>query len=220
MTGAAPLPFTEAQFFDVFRRYNEAVWPAPVALTVLALVAVGLVLRPRPFSGVAVSAILSVLWAWGAVVYHLAFFSRVNPVAPAFAALFLAGALLFLWLGVVRRRLAFAPPGRARTVAGVALLAYALIAYPALSSALGHAYPATPTFGLPCPTTLFTVGVLAFLEPPYPGVVVLPAVLWSLVGAQAALLLGVTQDLALLAAAAVGGVLMTRATGRPRAGEP
>ena len=24
------LPFTPTQFFEVFQRYNEAVWPAPV----------------------------------------------------------------------------------------------------------------------------------------------------------------------------------------------
>jgi len=39
VTGPGPvhLPFTESQFFDVFRQYNEAVWPAPVVLTALAL---------------------------------------------------------------------------------------------------------------------------------------------------------------------------------------
>jgi hypothetical protein len=36
-------------------------------------------------------------------------------------------------------------------------------------------------------------------------------ILWALVGAQAALLLGVPQDLGLLVAAAIGGVLLVRA---------
>jgi len=29
------LPFTSEQFFDVFRRYNEAVWPAQIALNLI-----------------------------------------------------------------------------------------------------------------------------------------------------------------------------------------
>jgi hypothetical protein len=209
------LPFTEDQFFAVFRDYNEAVWPAPVVLAVLALVAVALALRPRPWSGAVVSAILALLWGWAAIAYHLAFFARVNPLAPAFAALSAAGAVVFLWLGVVRRRLRFRPLRGWRTAVGLALVAYALVAYPTLSAAAGHPYPAMPTFGLPCPTTLFTVGILGLLEPPYPWLVFLVPVLWSLVGAQAAFLLGVPQDLALLVAAGVGGVLIR---GRTRAG--
>jgi hypothetical protein len=212
------LPFSETQFFEVFRQYNEAVWPAPVVLTVLALVAVALVLKPRPASGVGVSAILALLWAWVAIAYHWAFFARVNPLAPAFAALSAAGAGLFLWSGVLRSGLRFRPRGGWRTVAGSVLLAYALVAYPALSMATGRSYPAVPTFGLPCPTTLFTVGILAFLAPPYPRLVLLVPVLWSVVGFQAAFLLGVPQDLALLVAGVIGVVLMGR--GRATANEP
>ena len=32
------LPFTAEQFFDVFRRYNESVWPAQLALNAIALI--------------------------------------------------------------------------------------------------------------------------------------------------------------------------------------
>ena len=32
------LPFTAEQFFDVFRRYNESVWPAQLALNGIALI--------------------------------------------------------------------------------------------------------------------------------------------------------------------------------------
>lgn len=39
------LPFTNEQFFTVFRRYNEAVWPAQWMLVGLAVLAVGLALQ-------------------------------------------------------------------------------------------------------------------------------------------------------------------------------
>ena len=87
---------------------------------------------------------------------------------------------------------------------------FALVVYPAWSAWAGHRYPAMPTFGLPCPTTLFTIGTLAFLVAPYPRSPFVVPVLWCLVGVQAAFLLGVPQDLGLMVAAVAGIVLMAR----------
>ena len=211
------LPFTVEQFHEVFRAYNETLWPAQVFLVGCAVVAIGLVLAPRRGSGVALSAILAFLWAWVALAYHLAFFSRINPLAYAFAALSLAGALAFLWQGVVLRRLRFAWAGGGRAIAGTGLILFALVVYPAWSMQAGHPYPAMPTFGLPCPTTLFTIGLLAFLVPPYPRSVFVVPILWCFVGGQAAFLLGVYPDLGLLAAGGIGVVLAWR-SGTPLAG--
>jgi hypothetical protein len=97
-----------------------------------------------------------------------------------------------------------------RTASGVALVVFALVVYPAWSVRAGHGYPAMPTFGLPCPTTLFTIGVLALLVAPYPRSPLVVPLLWCLVGAQAAFLLGVQPDLGLLAAAAVAAFLIAR----------
>lgn len=204
------LPFTSEQFFAVFGAYNEAVWPAQSLLLALAAVVLALVALPRAWSGRAVSAILAFLWAWLALAYHLAFFAAINPLAYVFAAVSVAGALVFLWQGVVRGALRFRLARSGRVAVGIALVAFALLVYPAWSVYAGHAFPAMPTFGLPCPTTLFTIGVLAFLVPPYPRSPLVVPVLWCLVGVQAAFLLGVWQDLGLLVAAVVGAVLMAR----------
>ena len=101
------LPFTVEQFQDVFRDYNVVVWSAQWLLGALALAAVAAALRPRPWSGVFVSASLAFLWAWIALACHAAFFACINPVAYGFAAISAAGAVVFMWQGVVRRRLAF-----------------------------------------------------------------------------------------------------------------
>lgn len=204
------LPFTVEQFFGVFSAYNESVWPTQWLLHALALAAIVLVAVPQRWSGAAVSAILAALWFWLGLAYHLAFFSRINPLAHAFAAVSVAGGVVFLWQGLMLRTLEFRLSVSARGVAGVALVVFALIVYPAWSVYAGHRYPAFPTFGLPCPTTLFTVGVLAFLVAPYPRSPLVVPVLWCLVGAQAAFLLDVPQDLGLLIAAALGAVLLFR----------
>lgn len=206
------LPFAPDQFFAVFGAYNEAVWPAQFSLLALAVVALILVVFRRTWSDCAISAILAVLWAWLALVYHLAFFTSINQLAYAFAAVSGAGALVFVWHGVVRRKLRFRLTRSIRAACGAALVIFALVIYPAWSTLAGHNYPAMPTFGLPCPTTLFTIGLLAFLVPPYPRSTLVVPVLWCLVGAQAAFLLGVRQDLGLLAAAAVGAFLLVRSS--------
>ena len=58
------MPFTTQQFFEVFARYNIAVWPAQLVLNALAVLAVLLVRRGRPSDGRWVCAILASLWAW------------------------------------------------------------------------------------------------------------------------------------------------------------
>ena len=204
------LPFTIEQFYDVFREYNTTVWPAQVLLLVLAVAAIAMVAVRRSWSGAGVSTILAILWAWIGVAYHLAFFTTVNPLAYGFAALSVAGSLVFLWQGVVRRRLEFRFASNTRTGVGLFLVVFALVVYPAWSFFAGHRYPNLPTFGLPCPTTIFTLGVLAFTVTPYPRSPFAAPVLWSLVGGQAAFLLGVPQDFGLLVTAVVGVVLVTR----------
>ena len=207
------LPFTVAQFYGVFREYNTALWPAQAALLALALAALVLVAWRRPASGRVVSAILAFLWAWLALAYHVAFFAAINPLAYAFAALSLLGATAFAWQGVGHGRLRFRLAADARTALGVALIAYALLVYPAWSVLAGHRYPALPTFGLPCPTTIYTIGLLAFAQRPQPrGPLVVP-VLWSFIGGQAALLLDVPQDLGLFVAGVAGLGLIASARG-------
>ena len=205
------LPFSIDQFYGVFREYNTALWPAQVVMLALALAAVSLVLVPRRWSGVAVSAILAFLWAWLGLAYHLAFFTSINPLAYAFAGISLAGAGIFSWQGVVRRTLDFRWTSSARSWVGALLIVFALVLYPAWSYYAGHRYPDVPTFGLPCPTTLFTIGLLAFLVAPYPRSPLIVPVLWSFVGVQAAFLLGVPQDLGLGVAGVFGLVLIARA---------
>lgn len=211
------LPFTIEQFFEVFHRYNEAVWPAQIVLVALAIVAVILVVFPRRWSGVCISAILSFLWAWLGLAYHLAFFAPVNPLAHVFAGVSVAGAAVFAWHGIAKRQLEFKFSCSMRSLAGVALIVFSLAVYPAWATYAGHLYPAMPTFGLPCPTTIFTIGMLSLLVTPYPRMPLVVPILWCLVGSQAAFLLGVPQDRALIVAGIVGIALVIRS--RPSASD-
>jgi uncharacterized protein DUF6064 len=194
------LPFTAEQFFGVFARYNQGVWPAQIALDAAALACVALLFRKGATAGRGIPALLALLWSWVAVAYHFVFFSAVNPAAWLFGGVTLAGALVFLWLGTMKGALRFAPVGGWRGAVGGLLLAYALVFYPVLGYLAGHRYPAAPTFGVPCPTTIFTLGLLLFASPPVPRLAFLVPVLWAAVGSSAAFSLGMVEDLGLLAA--------------------
>jgi len=208
------LPFSTEQFYGVFREYNTAVWPSQIVLFALAIAAVAFVIFPRRWSGVGVSAILAGLWAWLGIVYHLAFFTATNPLAYGFAALSVLGSLIILWQGVIQKKLEYRLTFSIRTVIGVLLVVFALPIYPAWSVYAGHSYPELPTFGLPCPTTIFTIGLFALLVRPYPRSPLIVPVLWSFIGGQAAFLLSVPQDLGLIVAGVVGLVLIVQAKHR------
>lgn len=210
---AVRLPFSVDQFFAVIRHYNEAVWPAQVVLLLIGLAAVGLLALQRPWCSVAISGLLALLWGWTGLAYHLAFFSSINPLAYAFGALSLVGAAVFVWLGVVRRELDFVLHRDARSAVGLLLLLFALVIYPAWSALAGHAYPNLPTFGLPCPTTIFTIGLLATAQGSRVRLALIAPVLWSLVGGQAAFLLDVPPDLGLMAAGLIALGLALRNEG-------
>jgi hypothetical protein len=189
------MPFTREQFFDLFAAYNGALWPALVALWVASAAASALLLSSRRPPDRWISALLAAHWAWSGLAYHVAFFTRINPAAWVFAALFLMQAAFFFWWGVVRGRLSFAPwRNRWAPVAWI-LVAYSLV-YPAITAIEHLNLSRIPTFGVPCPTTIFTAGLLMLARPRSWRAASIP-VTWSVIGGSAAFLLGVHADYAL-----------------------
>jgi hypothetical protein len=195
---AAELPFTAAQFFQVFAVYNAALWPAVVLwwLVTLAVVAAA---WWNPDASRWVMRLLALSWAWNALAYHAWLFTAINPAAWGFALLFLVQAGLLL-SATHRVRPFFTQVGWTGRV-GTALTAYAFL-YPFLTMAAGHRFPATPTFGVPCPTVILTIGLLLTTPAPPLRLIIIP-VLWAFVGGSAAYLLQVPTDYVLFAAGVV-----------------
>ncbi|MEJ2678443.1 MAG: DUF6064 family protein [Gemmatimonadota bacterium] len=196
------LPFTADEFFGVFASYNNAVWPAQIVLTAAAVAALVLIFLKGDRSDRAITGFLAVLWAWTGIAYHLAYFSSINRGAYLFGALFVVQAALFGWMAV-RDRLSFAGRLDAFTVVGGLLILYALLVYPLLGRATGHLYPATPTFGAPCPSVILTFGLLLFARGRVPGWLLVIPFVWGIVGLSAVAGLGVLQDIGLFVSAVV-----------------
>jgi hypothetical protein len=196
------LPFDAREFLEVFARYNTAVWPAQVVLELAAIAAVVLALGGQAGATRAIGVILGALWLWMGLVYHLVFFQAINPAARLFGGVFVAEGVLLLVLLGWRRQARFSWISGPSGAVGAGLIAYALLLYPLLGYALGHRYPAAPTLGLPCPTTILTLGILAWARPRPWALLAIP-ILWSAVGASAAVQLGMREDLGLVAAGAL-----------------
>lgn len=197
------LPFTHDQFLALFREYNRALWPALVLLWLATLIALVQLRRGWPNASRVLAALLVLHWAWAGAVYHLGFFRRINPAAVVLGVLFLLQTALLLWRGVIRRGLTFTPSPAIWSGVGFALVLYALV-YPLLGILSGLKYPALPTFGVPCPTTILTAGLLLLAPRKEARILGGIPVLWAGIGGSAAFVLGVRADLVLLLA----GVLL------------
>ena len=205
MSPVRMLSFSPEAFLALFEQYNRAIGPAPIVAYVLGFAAVFLCFRPVPHGGRIVAAILGLMWAWNGIAYHLIHFAGINFVAPVFAAFFVIQGLLFAWTGAIKGRIAFGFRPDLAGWTGLGLAVFALAVYPLLGWLAGHGWPRAAMFGVaPCPTTIFTLGLLLLVESRTPLHLVAIPVLWSLVGGAAAWLLAVPEDLALLLAGLCG----------------
>ena len=199
---AEGLPFTPQQFFELFAVFNRALWPAAVAWW---LASFGLViaawLNPSRYTR-PLTYVLAALWAWNALVYHAWLFTSINSAAWLFAVLFAVEAGLLAWAAARGGLRAFSAGGWTGW-AGSLLTIYAF-AYPGVAIGSGHGYPASPTFGVPCPTVILTLGLFLTTRDVSLRLEIVP-VAWAFIGGSAALLLDVPADYALLGA----GVVLT-----------
>lgn len=205
------LPFSAEQFFQVFSEYNQTIGVAPMLLMVPALVSVLALRRPNPDTLRIVASSLAALWIWSGVVYHALFFARINPVALAFGGLFVVQGWWFYRFGRDGGSGVVAVPSRIQAAIGGVMVGYALVGYPVVSILLGHSWPAVPTFGVPCPLVIFTLGTWVWLGLPGPRRLLIIPLAWSGLGFTAAWTFGVYEDLGLLVAGVVTlGLLASR----------
>jgi hypothetical protein len=126
----------------------------------------------------------------------------VNPAAKGFAAVFVLQAVLFLATAVTRHDLQFRLGSDLRSSLALLLILYAMVIYEALGWLAGHGLMQGPLFGVaPCPTTIFTIGLLLLARGGLAVWLSIIPVIWALIGSTAAVLLGVTEDIALAVAA-------------------
>lgn len=198
-----PLHFGRDEFLAVFTSYNQALWPAPEMLGLVAFAAVCLALFPGPRRDRVACALLAMLWAWSGLIYACGFLSHLTPLGYVFGAFFALQAACLLHLGVVNHEVRFWTHSGPRHLAGILLVFYSLVAYPALAALLGHSFPTSPSFGVPTPITIFTLGMLLLTRAPYARLLFVVPLFWTVVGSWLAFELHLREDIALVVAAAL-----------------
>lgn len=195
------LPFTVEQFLEVFEIYNRSIWPAQLIAYLLGGSALYLIIRKKFGSDTFTSLILGTFWIWMGVVYHILFFSGINPAAYIFGFLFILQGILFLVLNRTGHELQFVFRKDLYGLIGGLFILYAMILYPLLGHTFGHIYPQSPVFGVaPCPTTIFTFGLLLWTKGRVPYRVLIIPGLWALIGFSAAVQLTIYEDMGLVIA--------------------
>lgn len=196
-------PFTLEQFLRVFQNYNEAVFPMQIVFYIVSAIVIYQAIKPNPKSGKIISYILLFLWLWMGMVYHIIFFAVINKAAYLFGLLFIIQGILFLIFGVFGNKFSFQFKKDIFGITGIFLIVFALIIYPALGYFVGHIYPSSPTLGLPCPTTIFTFGLVLLNTNKTPiGLLIIPF-MWSVIGFMAAFQFGIYEDVGLIIAGLV-----------------
>ncbi len=202
------LPFTIDEFLEVFRKYNHSVFPMQFLFYLFGAMALYHSIKKSRLSDKIILLVLSFLWLWTGIVYHILHFSGINKAAYLFGVLNILQAGLFYFFGILREKITFQFKQDIYGVAGGLLILYALLVYPLLGHQLGHQYPASPTFGVPCPTTIFTFGILLWAENKVPVAVLIIPFLWSMIGATAVIYLGMLEDLGLFLSALITAFLL------------
>lgn len=191
------LPFTRAEFFEVFAAYNAVTWPAAIAAYPLAFATLFIAWRGSAGSGRVAGFILALMWAWVGSVYHGVYFSQINPIALVFAGGFVVQALLFAIHAAASGGLYFGRRGRWRTVGAATMIGYSVLAYPLIGVLSGERFAELPLFGVtPCPLLIFTFAMM-LLAARVPWWLWIVPLLWSAIGGSAAVFLSVPQDWAL-----------------------
>jgi hypothetical protein len=202
------MPFTIEDFLNVFENYNTTVFPAQIIFNLLAVLCIIYLIKKSWLTSYIINGILSLLWLWTGIVYHILFFSAINKAAYIFGALFIAQSVIFLYTGIIQHKLEYQIRNDFAGMLGWIFIIYSLLIYPILGYIFGHGYPKQPTFGLPCPTTIFTFGILLFASGRIKWYYIFLPLVWSLIGSSAAIKLGILEDTGLFISGTVGFSLL------------
>jgi hypothetical protein len=202
-------PFTTDQFFEIFERYNTALFPVQVIILILGVVALVLLHSKKALRNKYIGGLLGILWLWTGLVYHITFFSTINPAANAFGGIFILQGVFF-FIELFRDRMNFSIEKQSKDYTGYFFIIFGLILYPLISFWLADNVSHTISLGLPCPTTIVTFGFLMLTQRNFSKYLLIIPTIWAVIGTGAAVNFGVYQDYVMLLSAVVANIYLFR----------
>jgi hypothetical protein len=152
---------------------------------------------------------LSFLWLFNGIVFSLIFWASSHLFGYVFGISCIVQGLIFLF-GLKRSDLSTKSPSPIYAITGIIFVLYAAVGYQVFGHYLGHIYPKFFPVGLvPCPTTIFTLGILLIISENIPvRYYIIP--LTIAIGGFLAAYNGIYEDIGLIISGLLGTYLIIR----------
>ena len=202
--------FTIEDFMLVLERYNLAVWPMQIFAYTLVILALFFTFKSTKYSQKIVLGILSFLWLFNGIVFSLLYWAPSHLFGYIFGVCCILQGLLFLY-GLKKSDITISFSGVTYySIIGIIFVVYAIVGYQVFGYFLGHIYPKFFPVGLvPCPTTIFTLGVFLIISKRIPKkYYVIPLII--ALGGFLAVYKGIYEDIGLIIAGLLGAFLIIR----------
>ena len=207
------LSFSLEEFLLVLESYNLDIWPLQIIAYVLILLVFFISLKPTKYSAKILSVILSLFWFFTGIVFCFIYWAPSHIFGYFFGICCTVQGLLFLY-SIFRSNATIGSPDKTHTLIGILFIAYAMIGYQVLGYYLDHIYPKFFAVGLvPCPTTIFTLGILLIINKSIPIKYFVIPLLISLGGFLAAYN-GIYEDIGLIIAGILSTILIMQKNAR------
>ena len=202
--------FTIEDFMLVLERYNLAVWPMQIFAYILVILALFFTFKSTKYSQKIVLGILSFLWLFNGIVFSLLYWAPSHLFGYIFGVCCILQGLLFLY-SLKKSDITISFSGVTYySIIGIIFVVYAIVGYQVFGYFLGHIYPKFFPVGLvPCPTTIFTLGVFLIISKRIPKkYYVIPLII--ALGGFLAVYKGIYEDIGLIIAGLLGAFLIIR----------
>jgi hypothetical protein len=199
--------FNPDDFFIILERYNVNFWPLQVIAFIMALISTILALTSFKYASKIILTTLIVFWLWTGVVFSAVYWAEIYVYAYMFAALWVIQVILFIF-AFFRNQVSFRFGISTNGIVGLIFILYAIAGYQLFGHFIGHAYPRFFPVGMvPCPTVIFTFGILLLAEKNLPKYLIIIPFISALAGILAASN-NIIEDFGLVAAGLIGSVLI------------
>lgn len=201
------LSFSIEEFLLVLESYNLAIWPFQIFAYILVISALFFSVKPMSYSAKIVLAILSFFWLFAGIVFCFLFWAPSHIFGYIFGICCVLQGLMFLY-SISRSDITVGSRDITYILIGILFVLYAIIGYQIFGYYLGHVYPKYFAVGLlPCPTTIFTFGILLIINEKIPIKYLVIPLMVSLGGILAAYK-GIYEDIGLIIAGILGTILI------------
>jgi hypothetical protein len=147
-----------------------------------------------------IGCLLGCVWIWTGAAYHLLLFTEINKGAYVFGGAFILQGILFIVLAC-RDKLLFSFEHTMTQRISCFFILFGLALYPIIGYMIEKSIVHTISFGLPCPTTIFTFGLLGLQSGNIKKRFLIIPFIWSFIGLFAAISMGVYHDVVMPVAA-------------------